>query len=104
MTGLDRRQTPRTTIARHAYINIEPNNGGIVLNVSDGGLCFCSFDPVPRNATIRFWLSDHNPRIEAEGTVAWTDKTQKAGLRFTALPEAVRETIRAWVGHPITVS
>jgi hypothetical protein len=102
MTGPERRQTPRTTIDRHAYINLEPNNGGIVLNVSDGGLCFYSFDPVPRNRTIRFWFSDHNPRIEAEGTVAWTDETQKAGLRFTAVPAEVRDKIRDWMGHPST--
>ncbi len=102
MTGPERRQTPRTTIDRHAYINLEPNNGGIVLNVSDGGLCFYSFDPVPRKGTIRFWFSDHNPRIEAEGTVVWTDETQKAGLRFTAVPAEVREKIRDWMGHPST--
>jgi hypothetical protein len=102
MTGPERRQIPRTTIDRHAYINLEPNNGGIVLNVSDGGLCFYSFDPVPRKGTIRFWFSDHNPRIEAEGTVVWTDETQKAGLRFTALPAEVREKIRDWMGHPST--
>jgi hypothetical protein len=100
MNGPERRQTSRTTLARHAYINIEPNNGGIVLNVSDGGICFYSFDPVPRNGTIRFWFSDHNPRIEAEGTPAWSDETQKTGLRFTALPVEAREKIRDWMGHP----
>jgi hypothetical protein len=100
MNGPERRQTPRTTLARHAYINIEPNNGGIVLNVSDGGLCFYSFDPVPRNGTIRFWFSGHNPPIEADGTPAWTDETQKTGLRFTALPAEAREKIRDWMGHP----
>jgi hypothetical protein len=85
---------------RHAYINIEPNNGGIVLNVSDEGLCFHSFDPVPRNGTIRFWFSDHKPPIEANATVAWTDVTQKGGLRFTALPAEAREKIRDWISHP----
>src|SRR5579864_7782386 len=102
MTGPERRQTPRTTLEKHAYINIEPNNGGIVLNASDGGLCFYSFDPVPRNRKIRFWLSDHNPRVEAEGTLAWTDETQKAGLQFNAVPTEVREKIREWIAHPST--
>jgi hypothetical protein len=85
---------------RHAYINIEPNNGGIVLNVSDGGLCFHSFDPVQRNGTIRFWFSDHNQRIEADGTLVWSDETQKGGLRFTAVPAEAREKLREWIGHP----
>ncbi len=87
---------------RHAYINIEPNNGGIVLNVSDGGLCFHSFDPVQRNGTIRFWFSGQNQRIEADGTLAWADETQKGGLRFTALPAEAREKIREWMSQPKT--
>jgi hypothetical protein len=100
MTGPDRRQSPRITMERHAYINIEPNNGGIVLNVSSGGLCFHSFDPVKRNGTIRFWFSDQNQRIEADGELAWMDETQKGGLRFAALPPEAREQIRNWMSHP----
>jgi hypothetical protein len=84
---------------RHAYINIEPNNGGIVLNVSEGGLCFHSFDPVPHNGTIRFWFSDQNQRIEADAALAWTDETQKGGLRFTTMPEEARERIRSWMSQ-----
>jgi cell division protein FtsN len=90
---------------RHAYINIEPDNGGIVLNVSDGGLCFHSFDPVKpngNNGKIRFWFSDQNQRIEADGTLAWTDETQKGGLRFNALPAEAREKIRDWIKQPAT--
>jgi len=100
MIGPERRQTPRTTMERHAYINIEPNNGGIVLNVSSGGLCFHSFDPVKRNGTIRFWFSDHDQRIEADGELAWMDETQKGGLRFLALPPEAREQIRNWLSQP----
>jgi len=100
MTGPERRQTPRTTMERHAYINIEPNNGGIVLNVSSDGLCFHSFDPVKRNGTIRFWFSDHNQRIDANAELAWMDETQKGGLRFTALPPEAREQIRNWMSQP----
>jgi hypothetical protein len=100
MKGPERRQTPRTTLERHAYINIEPNNGGIVLNVSEGGLCFHSFDPVKRDGKVRFWFSDHNQRIEADGAVAWADETQKGGMRFAALPPEAREKIREWMSQP----
>src|SRR4029077_8260162 len=96
MTRPERRQAARTTMERHAYINIEPNNGGIVLNVSDGGLCFHSFDPVKRNGPIRFWFSDHHQRIEAAAELAWMDETQKGGLRFRALPAEAREQINKW--------
>jgi hypothetical protein len=100
MTGLERRQSPRTTMERHAYINIEPDNGGIVLNVSSGGLCFHSFDPVKRNGAIRFWFSDHDRRIDAEAELAWTDETQKGGLRFKALSADAQQQIRNWMNQP----
>jgi hypothetical protein len=87
-------------MAKHAYINIEPNNGGIVLNVSDGGLCFHSFDKVQPNGTIRFWFSDDNQRIEATGAVTWTDETQKGGLRFTDVPAEARAKISNWISQP----
>ncbi len=99
MTRLERRQSPRTTIGKHAYVNIEPNNGGIVLNVSDGGLCFHSFDPVPNKGTIRFWFAENDQRIEAEGTLAWMDETHKGALRFTSLPAEAREKIRNWMSQ-----
>src|SRR5579864_307860 len=99
MIGPERRQTPRTTMEKHTYINIEPNNGGIVLNVSSDGLCFHSFDPVKRNGTIRFWFSDHNQRIEGGAELAWMDETQKGGLRFTALPPEAREQISHWISQ-----
>src|SRR5579864_4418324 len=100
MIGPERRQTPRTTLEKHAYVNIDPNNGGIVLNVSDGGLCFHSYDPVPRNGTIRFCFSDNGHRIEADGTLAWTDETQKGCLRFAAVPAEARGKIREWMNQP----
>src|SRR5271169_4864784 len=100
-TGPERRLAERTTLNSVVYINFDSNNGGIVLNVSGGGLCFHSYAPVQRNGTIRFWFSEHKQRIEADGELAWTDGTQKTGgLRFTALPAEGREQIRNWISQP----
>jgi hypothetical protein len=94
----ERRQSPRATVNRLAYINLEANNGGIVLNVSNEGLCFHSVAPVPRTETIRFWFSESSHRIEADGKLAWMDETQKtAGLRFTHLSAEARVKIRDWI-------
>jgi hypothetical protein len=101
ITGPERRQAERTPVDRVVYINFDLNNGGIVLNVSEGGLCFHSVAPVQRNGKIRFWFSEHKQRIEADGELAWTDGTQKTGgLRFTALPAEGREQIRNWISQP----
>jgi len=104
MTGPERRQTPRTTVEKFVYINIEPNNGGSVLNVSERGLCFHSIAPVQAGRTIRFWFSEHNRRIEVDGELAWTDETRKTGgLRFIALPAEAREPIRNWITASTTI-
>ena len=97
----ERRQDTRTTVNRLAYINLESNNGAIVLNVSNGGLCFHSVDPVRRSETIRFWFLDHNHRIEGDGRLAWMDETNKTGgLQFTTLPAEARAQINDWISQP----
>jgi PilZ domain/SPOR domain len=94
----ERRQNPRTKVAALAYINFEPNNGGIVLNVSEGGLCFHAVTPVQLDGTLRFWFSAEGRRVEASGELAWTDESRKAGgVRFGILPAAVRDQVRGWM-------
>ncbi len=98
MKGLERRQTSRKTVERFAYINIEPSNGGSVLNVSEGGLCFRAVAPVERNKAIRLWFWDHDRRIEVQGDLVWMNERLKTGgLRFTDLPVEAREPMRKWI-------
>ena len=57
-------------------IIFEPNNSGIVLNVSEGGLCFHSV--ISSNGKARcVYVGTANQRIEAAGEVAWMDETGK---------------------------
>lgn len=101
MSTPERRQGPRTTIERLAYIQIEPNNGGIVLNVSPDGLCFHSIAPVERNGEMRFSILNHRRRIDAKGTLIWTDELNKvAGVRFTTITSEAREQVETWISHP----
>jgi len=94
-TGTDRRRTPRTNLASLAYINFEPDNGGIVLNVSEEGLCFHAVAPVQRSATLPFSLSANGNCVEAVGLIAWTDEHRKiGGLRFDHLAPDARRQIR----------
>ena len=97
----ERRQTTRTTLNSVVYINFDSDNGGIVLNVSEGGLCFHSVAPVQREGPIRFWFSEHKQKIEADGEIAWIDESRKTGgLRFTGLPAEGQEQIRNWISQP----
>lgn len=120
----ERRQAPRMAVNGLAYVNLDPDNGGIILNISEGGLCFQSTAPVQRTDTIRFWFSYRNRRndsagvwkdepqtrgvsrfIEAGSELAWIDESKKVGgLRFTSLPAGAREEIREWMRQPTLVN
>lgn len=95
----ERRRSPRKKLDMLAYFDMKPENGGIVLDVSEGGLGFHAVAPVEQARPIRFWFSlEAGDRIEATGELAWTDETRKVGgLRLTYLPEESRKQIRTWV-------
>lgn len=100
MSATERRQVPRTKLEKLAYIHIEPDNGGIVLNVSDGGLAFHSMAPVEKNGQVLFSLKEQNRRIDVCGELVWTDEVQKiGGLRFTTLTSEAREQITNWASQ-----
>ncbi len=94
----DRRQFPRTKLVEIAYIGMGPENGGLVLDVSDGGLSFHSVAPVQRAETVRFLLSLRgHSRIEGAGEVVWTNEMKTVcGLKFTALSSGAREYLNNW--------
>src|SRR5215469_5331515 len=84
-----------------AFIQIERDEVGKVLNISEGGLSFSSVTPVPRNLPVYFWFSFNlKDRIEAMGEVAWTDLSRTVGgLRFTQLSQGSREQIQKWLAR-----
>ena len=85
-----------------AFIQVDHDDGGRVLNISEGGLSFEAFTPVPnRRGPIHFWFSlDLSDRIEATGKLAWTDATKKVGgLRFLELSPSARNQIRNWISQ-----
>jgi len=102
-TNLDRRRTFRKVPEKFAFIQLERDDGGAVLNVSEGGLSFNTFAPVEQTGPIHFWFSlNLNERIDAWGEVTWTDETKKlGGLRFIRLPEKAERQIREWISRPI---
>jgi hypothetical protein len=94
----ERRRAPRTKLAEIAYLAIGPENGAIVLDVSDGGLSFHAVSPVQPAEAIRFLLSLRgHSRIEGSGEVVWTDDMKTVcGLRFTSLSAGAREHLDNW--------
>ncbi|HET6143213.1 MAG TPA: PilZ domain-containing protein [Candidatus Acidoferrales bacterium] len=97
-TAADRRQNPRTKLAEIAYIGMGPENGGLVLDVSEGGLSFHSVAPIQRDEKVQFLLSLRgHSRIEGTGEVVWTNNIGTVcGLRFTSLSPGALEHLNNW--------
>jgi len=97
----NRRRFLRKVPTDPAFIQIERDEVGKVLNVSEGGLSFSSVTPVPRNLPVYFWFSFNlKDQIEAMGEVAWTDLSRTVGgLRFTQLSQGSREQIQKWLSR-----
>jgi hypothetical protein len=98
----ERRHYPRAKLDQLAYISLQSGNGGIVLDVSEGGLSFHAAAPMEAAKLIGFRLAVKSvDRIEATGELAWNDETRKSGgLRFINLPDQLHEQIRIWLGQP----
>src|ERR1700720_1314211 len=100
----DRRQTPRTKLVEIAYIGMGPENGGLVLDVSDGGLSFHAVAPVQPAEKIKFLLSLRgHSRIEGAGEVVWTNPMGTVcGMKFTSLSVGALEYLNNWTNQSRT--
>jgi hypothetical protein len=99
--NLERREKLRKVPQQFAFLQLELDDGGTVLDISEGGLRFASFAPVQESGPIHFWFSlNLRERIEAWGEVAWTDAERKSGgLKFLSLSEGGLERIREYIGR-----
>ncbi len=96
----DRRRHARQRIKSLSYLDLGPGNGGIVLNISEGGLAVQAVGIFIDNPLLRidFQLPQSDEQLAASGQVAWTcESTREAGIQFVDLPEEVRTQIREWV-------
>lgn len=98
---LERREKTRKVPDQFAFLQLEQDDGGKVLDLSEGGLRFESFAPVREEPDpIHFWFSlNLRERIEGWGELAWTDaRRESGGLKFLRLAEGAREQIREYLG------
>lgn len=99
---LDRRVCARRSVASLAYIDLGEKNGGIILNLSEGGLAVTAAAPLDTDAParMRFQLPGSSDRLSACGEIIWISESRKeVGLRFVDLSEDVRSRITAWISQ-----
>jgi len=75
-------------------------NGGIVLNISTGGLALHAAEKFDDDelVTMRFQLSQSETWVEAKGRTTWrSDSKQAAGVQFIGLSDQARKEIQNWI-------
>jgi PilZ domain/Gram-negative bacterial TonB protein C-terminal len=100
----DRRAYTRSNSPLVTYIDLGDGNGGIALNISEGGLAitaagmlFADYFP-----SIRFQLPKVPSWIETSGRVVWVGDSKKAaGISFENITEVDRERIRHWISSQV---
>ena len=95
----ERRHDRRRKTDSVVYLNIEPDNGGVVLDLSEGGMCISVANPLAKADRIHFSLGlEENRPIEGTGQVSWLSESgRSAGVRFLFFPDESRQRIREWM-------
>lgn len=91
------------------YLEFGKENGGMVKDVSEGGMRFYLINPVAAGQSLYFSVNlDANRRVEGQALMVWTDAGGKSGgMSFSELSAESRETLRAWLAEidsPLTAT
>ena len=82
------------------YVELGKHNGGIVLNVSEGGLAVQAVRVIAASQLpqLRFQLAQCGTWIETSGRIAWTSSSTKMlGISFLDLRDDSRSQIKEWI-------
>jgi hypothetical protein len=96
----ERRLQPRLRVSSLAYIDLGEDNGGILLNIGEGGVAVQLAMPLLGDdlPQIRLQLPQSKNRIEISGEIAWVSESKKeAGIHFVRVPDDARNQIGEWI-------
>ena len=97
---LGKRAHLRRKLAPMAYVELGQDNGGILLNLSEGGFAVQSALTLTSREfpELRFQVPAHQGWLTARGRIVWLSASKKeAGVQFTELPGDARREIYKWV-------
>jgi PilZ domain-containing protein len=82
-----------------AYVRLNGTNGGIIRDLSEGGMAVQAVTPLQIGDPVHFSFELMNPRcrIEAEAQVAWADAYGQAGLAFRDIPPRPARQLKDWL-------
>jgi TonB family protein len=90
----------RRKLSPMAYVELGQGNGGILLNLSEGGFAVQSALTLSSRefSELRFQVPAFQGWFTASGRIAWlSDSKKEAGIQFTELPGEARREIHKWV-------
>ncbi|MCU1241288.1 MAG: Ferric siderophore transport system, periplasmic binding protein TonB [Candidatus Acidoferrum typicum] len=90
----------RRKLSPMAYVELGQDNGGILLNLSEGGFAVQSALALTSRefSELRFQVPALQGWLTARGRIVWiSDSKKEAGIQFTELPGEARADIQQWV-------
>src|ERR1700688_2686418 len=103
MTNLERRESPRKRFENLLYVEVEPGNGGMVLNLSEHGFGFRAVKRVRPKTDVKFAFNlDEKRRVGGNGRIEWSDKEGRvAGVQFTDVSDEFLAEMRNWMANAV---
>ena len=98
----ERRAYRRYWVHSLFYVGLGEKNGGIALNISEGGLAVRTAAPVSKAQVthVHFQLPQSETPIDTNVLVAWTGESGRVvGLRFADLSRNAHREIVHWISH-----
>jgi TonB family protein len=95
----NQRCSVRQRVETLAYVGLGPDNGGVLFDISEGGVAFQGIQPLQKDELlcINFKLPGIDVSMESLAHAAWLNESGKGGgLRFVDLPDDTRSKIRQW--------
>ena len=99
-TAQERRRVPRLRLASLAYVDVDSDNGGILLNLSETGLALQAVAPFAglTRVTLRIQPPKPRKRLDLHAEITWLSASKKeAGLQFLELADDTRVEIANWI-------
>ena len=96
----ERRRLPRLRLPSLAYVEVDSDNGGILLNLSETGLALQAVAPFSdlTRVTLRIQPPKPRKRLDLQAEIAWLSESKKeAGLQFLELEDDTRIEIANWI-------
>ena len=100
--GSERRNCARRILYSPEYLDMGVDNGGVVVDLSEGGLRFQAVGRVELNSDVPLSFSlGTGYRIDVEARIVWvSSRGNSGGVAFKKLSSDSRSLIREWLAKP----